>query len=75
MNNETDDFETHPSFEKEGGAVGGKRSLSNTWNKGRVHLTLKTTLNDGAIAGKSRAKNICLFRETAALGICPLYVS
>lgn len=30
IDNETDDFETNPDFEKEGRAVGGKRSFSNT---------------------------------------------
>lgn len=34
----------------------------------------QSAVQDGAIIGKSGAKNTCLFLETAHLGTCPLYV-
>lgn len=78
MDKETDDFETNPSFEKEGRAAGGERSFSNTWSsfpETKAEWALQSeAVQDGAIIGKSGAKNTCLFLETATLGTCPLYV-
>lgn len=77
MKKETDDFESHPSFEEEGRAAEGKRSFQipeAASLKQRQSQLSHQCCERWPRNCKSRAKNTCWFLETAALGTCPLYV-